>query len=386
MFKKNSVQLKGICQVSGYKTWRVCLCLFFLLLCQQKALATNFSWPLWQSFQEKFISHDGRVIDPYLQRNITTSEGQSYALFFALVSNQPVLFQRILTWTENNLANGNMAKQLPAWQWGKSKTGQWQILDNNPASDSDLWIIYSLIEAARLWHKPEYLNLAGQMSKLVMATEVVELDGLGVTLLPGPHGFYQKNKKVRLNPSYLPISLLQRFADTFTDKKWKALLQSSYQLLVASSPQGFSPDWIEFDLNKGLLIQQNIGSYNAIRVYLWAGMMHPKAKYSLQLRKQFQPMLVFLTEHQYSPLQMNIETGQNVGKGDEGFTAALLPLVKQTNNQVLETKLLSMINTQQIIQQHSYYQHVLSLFGLGWYQQKFSFSQNGQLLPTWESR
>ncbi|MDU0112855.1 glycosyl hydrolase family 8 [Psychrosphaera aquimarina] len=39
------------------------------------------NWPLWQFFQTQFITESGRVNDPYGGKNITTSEGQSYALF-----------------------------------------------------------------------------------------------------------------------------------------------------------------------------------------------------------------------------------------------------------------------------------------------------------------
>ena len=43
-------------------------------------------WTLWESYAERFINGDGRVID-FDAKDRTTSEGQSYAMFFALVAN-----------------------------------------------------------------------------------------------------------------------------------------------------------------------------------------------------------------------------------------------------------------------------------------------------------
>ena len=73
----------------------------------------------------------------------TVSEGQSYALFFALVAQDQKAFDAILNWTENNLSAGDMGKQLPAWIWGK-KGESWGVIDANSASDAHLWIAYAL--------------------------------------------------------------------------------------------------------------------------------------------------------------------------------------------------------------------------------------------------
>nr|WP_269194772.1 glycosyl hydrolase family 8 [Stenotrophomonas maltophilia] len=63
----------------------------------------------------------------------STSEGQSYALFFALVGNDQALFDRMLGWTQDNLAGGDMRQNLPAWLWGRDDKGGWRVLDGNPA-------------------------------------------------------------------------------------------------------------------------------------------------------------------------------------------------------------------------------------------------------------
>ena len=76
-------------------------------------------WPLWEKFCSSALSEDGRIIDAGDPRQITTSEGQSYALFFALAANDQERFTRILDWTSSHLCAGDCSKHLPAWLWGR---------------------------------------------------------------------------------------------------------------------------------------------------------------------------------------------------------------------------------------------------------------------------
>ena len=56
-----------------------------LLLLVSFGSAATCDWPAWQQFKHDYVSDAGRVIDPSSARKVTTSEGQSYGLFFALV-------------------------------------------------------------------------------------------------------------------------------------------------------------------------------------------------------------------------------------------------------------------------------------------------------------
>ena len=80
---------------------------------------------------------------------------------------------------------------LPAWLWGKNKDGQWKVLDTNSASDADVWMAYTLIEAGRLWKSPGYANLGRAMLAMIAKNEVVNLPDFGPMLMPGPAGFQQ---------------------------------------------------------------------------------------------------------------------------------------------------------------------------------------------------
>ena len=123
------------------------------------------AWPMWTSFKAANIAASARVIDYSDPRALTTSEGQSYAMFFALVANDRETFDRLLEWTEKNLAKGDITKQLPSWLWGKNGES-WGIIDSNNATDSDLWIAYALLEDARILNEPKYAEMARAMMQL----------------------------------------------------------------------------------------------------------------------------------------------------------------------------------------------------------------------------
>ena len=109
-------------------------------------------WSAWRAFVARAMQADGRVFDASTPAQQSTSEGQSYGMFFALVANDRANFDRMLGWTRTNLAGGNFDEtsvRLPAWQWGRRPDGSWGVLDANAASDADLWMAYSLLEAGR---------------------------------------------------------------------------------------------------------------------------------------------------------------------------------------------------------------------------------------------
>ena len=70
-------------------------------------------WPLWKGYTAAFMDSQVRVIDRD-QGDRTTSEGQAYAMFFALVAQDRSRFDGLLRWTESNLADGDLSTHLPA--------------------------------------------------------------------------------------------------------------------------------------------------------------------------------------------------------------------------------------------------------------------------------
>lgn len=220
--------------------------IFFILFCialglvvlNHKTSAQEISFDtVWSNFKTQYISTDGRVIDFYNQKDITTSKGQSYAMFFALVNNDRQTFDRLLQWTQNNLAKGDLKNNLPAWQWGK-KDQAWAVTDENSASDADVWIAWDLIEAGRLWNKPEYTQLGQIVLQLVEQQEVATIPTKDYYL--EKQGLYMILSGRKLNPSYLPPQILARFAQD--SESWQKIRKNSIALLTETSPKGFAPD------------------------------------------------------------------------------------------------------------------------------------------------
>lgn len=344
-------------------------------------------WPAWDQFKAHFLSDDGRVIDASTPRRHTVSEGQAYALFFALVADDRASFERILTWTENNLAQGDFTAHLPAWQWGRRDDGSWGVLDDNPASDADLWIAYALLEAGRLWKERRYAVLSALIAKRILAEETAVLPGLGLTLLPGPNGFHPAPGLWRLNPSYVPLPLLRRLADEDPEAGWSALLTSSLQLITGAAPSGYAPDWVQYQAQRGFQPDadtQAIGSYNAIRVYLWAGLMDAADPARARIVDTLRPMARAVARSGDVPERVDTRNGSMQGAGPPGFRAAMRPFLVVADEAAAADSLAQRL-TAQPVDADAYYGQALSLFAQGRGKGPFRFAVDGRLLTQWNT-
>lgn len=348
-------------------------------------LARGGQWPAWDTFKAQFTSEEGRVISDDGEGGRTYSEGQAYGLFFALVANDRKGFDTLLRWTENNLSDGDLGARLPAWLWGRRPDGTWGVIDSNAASDADIWIAYVLGEAARLWNAPQYRALGARLAARIIAEETADLPGLGPSLLPAPSGFVEAEGRWKLNPSYMPLQVMQRLATLYPLPAWRQLTQSSEKIIVGASPKGYAPDWTLYDARQGFLIdekgkEKGQGAYNAIRVYLWAGMLHPAAPGRKPLLSALAPMARYVREQGYPPESIDVLTGQGSGPGPAGFTAAMLPFLQaQGDSAALKAQHSRLIANP--VRSTAYYEQTLALFGLGWMEGRYRFSSGGQLLP-----
>jgi endoglucanase len=367
------------------------LLLLTLLSWVVSAAAQVVDWPLWESFRRQAIQSDGRVIERRANDR-TTSEAQAYALFFALVANDRGQFERLLSWTQNNLAHGDLRKQQPAWLWGTDTTSRWRVLDANPAADADFWLAYTLLQAGRLWQVPDYSATGRALLQQILASQQVELPGFGMTVLPGRHGFVLDKSRWRINPSYLMPQHLRAFAQADPAGPWQTMADNLPMLIRRASPAGFVPDWIVYQADKGWVtdpVTGPIGSYDAIRVYLWLGMMDEADPSRSALLQAASGMRRALQNSQDSLEIINTVTGVTRGKTPAGFTAALLPyLGASQQSQVRECMRQQILATQQkafFSAQSLYYDQVLALFSLGFMEHRFRFDAQGALIPSWAS-
>jgi endoglucanase len=358
-------------------------------------------WAGWQDFSQHFISADGRVLAANNAARGSYSEGQSYAMFFALVANDREAFERIWRWTQQNLmVNG--ADSLAAWSWGQAADGQWRVLDANSAADADMWFAYALLEAGRLWQREDFQRDGRRLLQAITQLEVVALPALGPMVLPGPFGFVQADGSWRLNASYLPLPLLRRFELEAPEGPWAAVASNTLTLTAAASPKGFTGDWTGYraDLRHQPQFAADpvtgpIGSYDAIRVYLWAGMTAANDPLAAPLMKALSGMETALQTRALPPEMVDLTTGVGRGDGPFGFSAALLPYLATLGSMQAMTQ--QAARSRQLLTQSlapeqllkgppPYYDHVLSLFGLGWTDKRFHFIPNGQLQLKWQTR
>jgi endoglucanase len=342
------------------------------------------SWTAWQRFKQHQLSADGRVVDHDTPQLKTVSEGQAYALFFSLIAGDRASFDRILQWTQNNLSAGDLAASLPAWSWGRRDDGSFGILDANAAADADLWIAYSLLEASRLWRAPHYRDLGLSVAQRVQREEVAEIPGLGPTLLPGPKGFVHDDGW-RLNPSYLPLQILRGLQRSNGEKIWGQVAQSAEKVIVGASPQGYAPDWILFRAGKFLAdpATHGEGSYDAIRVYLWTGMLSIADPARAALLAALRPMAAATASRGAPPEVIDTRSSQLHGNGPVGFSAALLPfLASAALADAAHVQRLRARAWQDNVAHRAYYDEALMLFGLGWQERRYRFDANGSLLLT----
>jgi len=372
------------------------------------------NWPLWDQYAQRFVDQQGRVID-HTGGDRTTSEAQAYGMFFALVADDHDRFDKLLTWTEDNLAQGDLTLHLPAWNWGKASDGQWKVLDANSAADADMWIAYDLLEAGRIWKTSRYEDLGLVLMDRIAKQEIVNLPCIGKAggpmLLPAPMGFHPQPDKWIVNPSYLPLPVLQRFATEQPGGPWYAIIAELPQLLGQTSVGGFSMDWVQCQTGKGWLAvplpgaaqkeehppdngqtkgqssapPAAYGSYDAIRVYLWAGIADPGMSYAKDLPKAVPGMANYLKQNITPPLQIDSSGKVLSPDGPAGFSAAVIPYLQALGMKDAAAKQMARLEatkdpvTGLYGRTVSYYDQNLALFCMAWTEQRFRFDKEGHL-------
>jgi endoglucanase len=357
-------------------------------------------WPLWTAYAQRFLDGQGRVIDRSAGDR-TTSEGQAYAMFFALVDNDKTRFDKLLKWTEANLAGGDLTARLPAWEWGKTGNGEWKIRDANPASDADLWLAYTLLEAGRLWKDPRYENLGRLVATRIAKEEIVLVPGLGAALMPGPHGFHPDQETYILNPSYMPLPLLAYMAKAHLEGPWAQVQESLPQLAGAQVGQGFAMDWVSANASglhavappaepsAGSRESQPAGSYDAIRVYLWTGVADPGTSGRADMMSQLSGMASCLRTAVLPPLEVDAQGKVVHAEAPVGFSAAVVPYLlaagMKTQAKLQQDRMVAAQDPATGLYGHpgEYYDQNLALFSTGFIERRYRFDRDGKLHLKW---
>jgi endo-1,4-beta-D-glucanase Y len=331
------------------------------------------NWPAWQA--------DGRVVD-VTAGGYTTSEGQAYALFFALIADDRESFDAILTWIRNNLCGGDLTSRLMAWKWGERANQTWGVIDEHAASDADLWLAYTLFQAAGYW-RDEQLKAQAELVQLRIAKElVVQVEGVGAVLLPSPEGYALATGGYKLNPSYLPLQILQSLAHQAPTEPWRDLVKTTMRMMTETTPSCIVADWVQVKPKQGFVLmsgESSFGAYEAIRVYLWAGMLSAKDVNRGILLQRLSGMHAAIKRDFYPAEKIDVQSGKINVAGPVGFSAAMLPILSAWGDtqsvHVQQTRIIALGGIPKI-----YYEQALALFAQGWMEHRYRFESDGSLV------
>jgi endo-1,4-beta-D-glucanase Y len=229
----------------------------------------------WERYKADFITSDGRVLDS----NITTSEGQSYALLRAVWMDDQPTFDNVWSWTQANLQKRPDDK-LFYWRWTATPEGRGgvaNISDQNSASDATVDIALALIFASERFNDQAYANSAREILYSLWDYETgTDLQG-NRYLVAG--NWARGQQQLVLNPSYFSPYAFRIFAKFDTDHDWMSLVDSSYTVLEALRRQDLlPPDWVGLNRETSSLEQPSDSilktnySYDALRVPMRIGL------------------------------------------------------------------------------------------------------------------
>ncbi len=224
----------------------------------------------WKTYCGRFIQADGRVIDRKAD-DVSTSEGQSYAMLRAVWIGDETTFEKAYAWGRDNLNSNIRSDHLWAWQWGKAKDGHWKVLDKAFATDADQDVALALILGYKQWHRDQYLHDARAIVQDLWNSATIEIGGKRY-LLGGDK--LCKEGSCRMNPSYYAPYAYRIFACFDRAHNWASLIDNSYFVLNTASgltQTGLPPDWFQLDTSNGQMKlrqgKDSAFSYDAFRVY-----------------------------------------------------------------------------------------------------------------------
>jgi endoglucanase len=164
-----------------------------------------------------------------------------------------------------------------------------------------------------------------------------------------------------------------------------------------ASPHGFVLDWVKYSTEKGWEpgkgpASEPRASFDAIRVYLWAGMTDSHTRGRKQLLAALQGMRTYMKDNFYPPMIVSAEGKVAADHAGVGYSAALLPFLKAVGDNKALALQLSRLDVARK-SQHAlygdpprYYDQNLALFGTGWVQNLFQFTSEGALEVRWRNK
>jgi endoglucanase len=194
----------------------------------------------------------------------------------------------------------------------------------------------------------------------------------------------------RLNPSYLPLPVLRALAHEQPGGPWAKLAESAYRLIKTTAPQGFAPDWAAWQNGQFVVDPKNgdTGSYDAIRVYLWAGLTSAADPLAKPWLAALGGMRAKVAQTGIPPEKVSSTSGAASGEGPLSYWAALAPYFKALGDERglgLARTHLAALDANVPGREPVYYDRVLGLFGTGFIDGRYRFDEAGRLVPSWRN-
>lgn len=192
----------------------------------------------WDDWKAAYMQADGRVLDT-AQKSISHSEGQGFAMVLATAANDRAAFDKLWTWTQNNIGVRN--DNLFAWRWEPGRG----VTDTNTAADGDIFIAWGLARAADTFKHPPYKDKAVQIARAIREKMVVDGTPWGTVLKPGVTGFDSPRGLV-VNLSYWVFPAFDALNKIDPHPQWEALTKSGLRLteIARFGRWQLPPDWM----------------------------------------------------------------------------------------------------------------------------------------------
>jgi len=199
----------------------------------------------------------------------------------------------------------------------------------------------------------------------------------------------------------MPLFIFQRFASVDPAGPWQAIALNIPRMLAGSARHGYAMDWVNYIPGDGFYPSTAMqtgnkesdvsgGSYDAVRVYLWAGMIDRSSPLRAQVLSAIPAMSAYLASHDAPPEKVSDQGIPLAQDGPVGFSAAVLPYLRALPG-------LSRLGARQTVRiarmrdaatglygkDLAYYDQNLALFATGFLDGRFRFGVGGELKVDW---
>ncbi|MGE0529581.1 MAG: glycosyl hydrolase family 8, partial [Bdellovibrionales bacterium] len=217
------------------------------------------------SFYKSIYIKNGQVISPD-EGNITTSEGQGYALLRAVWANDRRMFEMVWSWTRDHLQVRK--DRLFAWKF------KGHVKDIHAATDADTDIALALVLASRRWQEPKYLAEARAIINDIWNREILIIKKK-YFVTGGDWAPHENHPTIHI--AYLAPYAYEVFSQVDDSHPWKQVIATSYEVLNwLFVEKGFKlpPMKVYLEKKSGALLLKNpddpaepLFSYDAFPIY-----------------------------------------------------------------------------------------------------------------------